>query len=479
MNTRNDASLPQPTAPNLVFHPSTVTQGALVSVTSGMQMWSQSTPQVTDSSGRFIQLPRQAILMTNIAGAANSTASGTNTSASSAFIRTPVSSIATASPGATPLIFAASTPDGTALVRAPLPTQLVTSQLAPSASATPPLTSFVLGTPSGTPTSATVVVSNVGTPAVAAAAALTTSSPTQPAPIAITSSHSASAVLDQAQPPPSSPMPKVVSFQSVAVESPGSQTVTPTPPSQDSTAAEVAPPAPTQVHFKKISIVSVCAPASAAEQRDKKTFYSQLQALVERIPRRDLLIVAEDWNGRAGRVDSTKSNLISRFGLCSRCENDETAKICGSEPSVTSTGFQHRNKHLLTWYSNDGHGSAAGFISVYSNSDASQSMVFTAKSLSDLVKETDPDLQLDDETEEALMQLSEEFVENVAEKAIRLAIHRGSPVVEAKDVKFTLDRDWNIFVPGFPSSEKTWKRPFVLQAHKQRLAYAKKQLKRT
>uniref|UniRef100_A0A0V0J6L8 Transcription initiation factor TFIID subunit 12 n=1 Tax=Schistocephalus solidus TaxID=70667 RepID=A0A0V0J6L8_SCHSO len=363
MNTRNDASLPQPTAPNLVFHPSTVTQGALVSVTSGMQMWSQSTPQVTDSSGRFIQLPRQAILMTNIAGAANSTASGTNTSASSAFIRTPVSSIATASPSATPLIFAASTPDGTALVRAPLPTQLVTSQLAPSASATPPLTSFVLGTPSGTPTSATVVVSNVGTPAVAAAAALTTSSPTQPAPIAITSSHSASAVLDQAQPPPSSPMPKVVSFQSVAVESPGSQTVTPTPPSQDSTAAEVAPPAPTQ--------------------------------------------------------------------------------------------------------------------SVYSNSDASQSMVFTAKSLSDLVKETDPDLQLDDETEEALMQLSEEFVENVAEKAIRLAIHRGSPVVEAKDVKFTLDRDWNIFVPGFPSSEKTWKRPFVLQAHKQRLAYAKKQLKRT
>nr|VZI41813.1 unnamed protein product [Spirometra erinaceieuropaei] len=233
MNARSDAPLPQPTAQNLVFHPSTVTQGALVGVTSGMQMWSQPTPQ--------------AILMTNIAGAANSPTGGTNTTVNNAFIRTPVSSMATASPGATPLIFAASTPDGTGLVRAPLPTQIVTSQLASAASATPPLTSFVLGTPSATPTSAAIVVSNISTPATAAP---TTSNTTQPAPVTITSSQSASTVLDQAQPPPSSPMPKVVSFQSVAVESPGTQSVAPTPPSQDSAAvAEVAPPAPALVCY--------------------------------------------------------------------------------------------------------------------------------------------------------------------------------------------------------------------------------------
>ncbi|VDL91550.1 unnamed protein product [Schistocephalus solidus] len=48
-------------------------------------------------------------------------------------------------------------------------------------------------------------------------------------------------------------------------------------------------------HFTKISIVSVFTPTSAAEQRDKGAFYSQLQALVERLPHRDLLIIAEDW----------------------------------------------------------------------------------------------------------------------------------------------------------------------------------------
>nr|VZI35031.1 unnamed protein product [Spirometra erinaceieuropaei] len=74
-------------------------------------------------------------------------------------------------------------------------------------------------------------------------------------------------------------------------------------------------------HFTSISIVAVHAPTSAAEQRDKEAFYSQLQALVERLPRRDLLIVAGDWNGRTVSGDPTTSHLLDRFGLGSRCKN--------------------------------------------------------------------------------------------------------------------------------------------------------------
>ncbi|VDM02106.1 unnamed protein product [Schistocephalus solidus] len=110
-------------------------------------------------------------------------------------------------------------------------------------------------------------------------------------------------------------------------------------------------------HFKNIAIVSVYAPTSAAEQRDKEMFSSQLQALVERLQRRDLLIVAGDWNGQTGRGDSTSSHLISHFGLCSRCENGERLLNFADQNRlvVTNMGFQHHNKHLLTWYSNEGH----------------------------------------------------------------------------------------------------------------------------
>ncbi|BHF83424.1 hypothetical protein SprV_0902656600 [Sparganum proliferum] len=109
-------------------------------------------------------------------------------------------------------------------------------------------------------------------------------------------------------------------------------------------------------HFTNISIVAVYAPTSVAEQRDKEAFYSQLQALVERLPRRDLLIVAGDWNGRTGPGDPTTSHLLGRFGLGSRCENGERLLNFADRNRllVTNTCFQHRKKHLLTWYSNDG-----------------------------------------------------------------------------------------------------------------------------
>nr|VZI49150.1 unnamed protein product [Spirometra erinaceieuropaei] len=109
-------------------------------------------------------------------------------------------------------------------------------------------------------------------------------------------------------------------------------------------------------HFTNISIVAVYAPTSAAEQRDKEAFYSQLQALVERLPRRDLLIVAGVWNGRTGPGDPTTSHVLGRFGLGSPCENGDRLLNFADQNRllVTNTCFQHRKKHLLTWYSNDG-----------------------------------------------------------------------------------------------------------------------------
>nr|VZI39076.1 unnamed protein product [Spirometra erinaceieuropaei] len=97
-------------------------------------------------------------------------------------------------------------------------------------------------------------------------------------------------------------------------------------------------------HCRNISIVSVYAPTSTTEQRDEEAFYSQLRALVERLPRRDLLIVAGDWNGRTGPGDPTTSHLLGRFGLGSRCENGERLLNFADRNRllVTNTCFQNR-----------------------------------------------------------------------------------------------------------------------------------------
>nr|VZI50267.1 unnamed protein product [Spirometra erinaceieuropaei] len=55
-------------------------------------------------------------------------------------------------------------------------------------------------------------------------------------------------------------------------------------------------------------------------------------------------------------LDLTTSHLLGRFGLGSRYENGERLLSFAHRNRllVTNKRFQHRKKHLLTWYSNDG-----------------------------------------------------------------------------------------------------------------------------
>ncbi|KAH8870432.1 Transcription initiation factor TFIID subunit 12 [Schistosoma japonicum] len=110
--------------------------------------------------------------------------------------------------------------------------------------------------------------------------------------------------------------------------------------------------------------------------------------------------------------------------------------------------------------------------------DGQTNSVFTSNSLCELLTEFEPHLQLDPDVEEVLTNLANEFILNCAEKAQQLATHRGISNVEAKDVVFCMERDWNIIVPGFTSEERPIRKSFSTEAHKQRLALIKKQIKK-
>ncbi|VDN21293.1 unnamed protein product [Dibothriocephalus latus] len=77
-----------------------------------------------------------------------------------------------------------------------------------------------------------------------------------------------------------------------------------------------------KVFIRNIFVFAVCAITTAADRRDKEMFCSQLKILLERLPRRDLRIVAGNWNGRTGPHDSTNGHLIGRIGFASQCENE-------------------------------------------------------------------------------------------------------------------------------------------------------------
>jgi len=98
----------------------------------------------------------------------------------------------------------------------------------------------------------------------------------------------------------------------------------------------------------------------------------------------------------------------------------------------------------------------------------------TCQRLQDLVNEVDPDEQLDEDVEEVLLDIADEFIENVVSSACAIAKHRNSTALEVEDVKLYLERKYKIWIPGFGESKSIPKK-FSSEAHRQRMALINKQ----
>lgn len=97
------------------------------------------------------------------------------------------------------------------------------------------------------------------------------------------------------------------------------------------------------------------------------------------------------------------------------------------------------------------------------------------KRLQDLVNEVDPDEQLDEDVEEVLLDIADEFIESVVSSACAIAKHRNSTSLEVDDVKLYLERKYKIWIPGFGESKPMPPKRFTSEAHKQRMALINKQ----
>ncbi|XP_028674592.1 transcription initiation factor TFIID subunit 12 [Erpetoichthys calabaricus] len=105
--------------------------------------------------------------------------------------------------------------------------------------------------------------------------------------------------------------------------------------------------------------------------------------------------------------------------------------------------------------------------------------VLSKKKLQDLVREIDPNEQLDEDVEEMLLQIADDFIESVVTAACQLARHRKSNTLEVKDVQLHLERQWNMWIPGFGSDEiRPYKKACMTEAHKQRMALIRKTTKK-
>ena len=53
-----------------------------------------------------------------------------------------------------------------------------------------------------------------------------------------------------------------------------------------------------------ITVIQVYAPTSTAEETEVERFYEDLQDLLERTPKKDVLFIIGDWNAKVGSQET-------------------------------------------------------------------------------------------------------------------------------------------------------------------------------
>lgn len=105
--------------------------------------------------------------------------------------------------------------------------------------------------------------------------------------------------------------------------------------------------------------------------------------------------------------------------------------------------------------------------------DATGDRLLSKRKLSDLVTSVvgdDNEPLIDGDVEELLLDLADEFVTSVTSFACKLARHRKSDILEAKDIHMHLERNWNMHIAGYSSDEVRSIRRFLpAQAYQQKL----------
>ncbi|KAI1287773.1 Transcription initiation factor TFIID subunit 12 [Halotydeus destructor] len=109
-------------------------------------------------------------------------------------------------------------------------------------------------------------------------------------------------------------------------------------------------------------------------------------------------------------------------------------------------------------------------------------VVLNKQRLQELVAEIDPNEQLDEEVEDVLLQMTEDFIDKLVASSCLVAKHRQSNQLEVKDVQLVLEKNHNMNIPGFGAPLAVLNRlkshSSTSEAHRQRMALIKKTIKK-
>ncbi|CAG4966253.1 unnamed protein product [Colias eurytheme] len=104
-----------------------------------------------------------------------------------------------------------------------------------------------------------------------------------------------------------------------------------------------------------LNIIQVYAPTGQANDEVVEEFYKELELTIDKIPRRELLLVLGDFNAKVGNtaMDDGIRNIVGKYGLGTRNKRGERLIEFAANNSFTimNTTFKQHPRRLYTWIS--------------------------------------------------------------------------------------------------------------------------------
>ena len=101
-------------------------------------------------------------------------------------------------------------------------------------------------------------------------------------------------------------------------------------------------------------VIQAYAPTSNTEEAEVELFYEDLQDLLERTPKKDVLFSIGDWNAKVGSQES--AGITGKFVLGVQNEaGQRLIEFCQENTLfMANTHFPQHKRRLYTWTSPDG-----------------------------------------------------------------------------------------------------------------------------
>ena len=109
-------------------------------------------------------------------------------------------------------------------------------------------------------------------------------------------------------------------------------------------------------NFQNTTVINVYAPTNEADKTAKEEFYEQLQTVIDKAPKKDVLILIGDMNAKVGTDNKGMETIMGKEGLGIKNENGELFReFCHFNNLVIGgTIFKKKNIHKATWVSPNG-----------------------------------------------------------------------------------------------------------------------------